>query len=193
LTSTFSPALAAVLVLFSCAGSAFGQTGATVVSNRTRKTCVSVRDPQGLPVDAVAVSLEPQAAAAVQRGVTDANGRWCTNAAPGTYVVRAVGRGMEGASRSLTILPGEGEQEVVLPLEISSVASQVQVTASRLPESLLESPLPIRQIDTRQFFVSCKSSAGYRLSIAGVAAGISTPCPADRYSAIDGDRGEATQ
>lgn len=150
MTGTFSPALAAVLVLFSCAGSAFGQTGATVVSNRTRKTCVSVRDPQGLPVDDVAVSLEPQAAAAVQRGVTDASGRWCTNAAPGTYVVRAVGRGMEGASRSLTILPGEGEQEVVLPLELSSLASQVQVTASRLPESLLESPLPVRQIDTRQ-------------------------------------------
>lgn len=144
----------AAVVLFCLADLATGQTPAgTVPAARTRRTCVVVHDPQGLPVDSVTVSLEPLAVAPVQRGVIDGNGRWCTEAMPGKYVTRAVGKGMEGASGSITIQPGEGEQLIDLRLAISSVASQVEVTASRLPESLLESPMPVRQMDSRQLTV----------------------------------------
>ncbi len=151
MTGKCSAACAAVSVLFCCADLAIGQTVTSPAhSRRTRRTCVSVHDPHGLPVEGVTVSLEPLAAAAVQRGIAGENGRWCDDVTPGTYVIRAVGKGMEGASSSVAIRPGEGEQQVDLRLEVSSLASQVQVTASRLPESLLESPLPIRQIDSRQ-------------------------------------------
>jgi outer membrane receptor for ferrienterochelin and colicins len=57
---------------------------------------------------------------------------------------------MEGTADSVTVRIGDGEQTVHLRLKISSIASQVQVTASRLPDSLLESPLPVRQMDMRQ-------------------------------------------
>lgn len=112
--------------------------------------CVQVSDPQGLPVEAVTIQFEPLAAAAILRGRTDGDGRWCGEAAPGGYVARALGQGMEGASRAVTIRPGEEVQQIELPLQISAMASQVEVTASRMPESLLETPLPVRQIDSRQ-------------------------------------------
>lgn len=93
--------------------------------------------------------MEPLSAAAVQRGITDAGGRWCADVPAGTYVVRAVGNGMEGAAGSATVLAG-ATQDIHLQLRMATIASQVEVTASRLPESLLESPLPVRQIDARQ-------------------------------------------
>ncbi len=141
----------AAIVFFHSVGWASSQTAArSAPSSRLRRTCAAVQDPQGLPAGSVMVSLEPLAAAAVQRGMTEPGGRWCVDAMPGNYVVRAIGSGMEGASGSITITPGEGEQTVPLSLRISSVASQVQVTASRLPESLLDSPLPVRQMDSQQ-------------------------------------------
>ncbi|MGC8884745.1 MAG: TonB-dependent receptor plug domain-containing protein [Bryobacteraceae bacterium] len=82
--------------------------------------------------------------------MTEADGKWCADLLPGVYVVRAYGRSMEGASDSVTIRAGDEEQTIDLHLRISSFASQVQVTASRLPESLLESPLPVQQMDVRQ-------------------------------------------
>jgi outer membrane receptor for ferrienterochelin and colicins len=82
--------------------------------------------------------------------MTGADGKWCADLLPGVYVVRAYGRSMEGTADSVTVRMGDGEQTVHLRLKISSIASQVQVTASRLPDSLLESPLPVRQMDMRQ-------------------------------------------
>lgn len=137
-------------ILFTCSSLAIGQTAGPAPFKRTRKACVFVRDPHRLPVEAITVSLEPLAAAAVQRGLTDETGRWCVEAAPGTYIIRAVGGGMEGGSGSVAIHPGEGEQAIDLNLAVSSVASQVQVTASRLPDSLLVAPLPVLQFDNRQ-------------------------------------------
>ncbi len=118
--------------------------------NQSRRTCAAVQDPQGLPVESITVSFEPLAVAPTRRGMTGPDGKWCADLLPGVYVVRAYGRSMEGASDSITVRPGDGEQIISLRLRITSIASQVQVTASRLPESLLESPLPVLQMDVRQ-------------------------------------------
>lgn len=113
--------------------------------------CVTVVDPQGLPVDSdsATVTLEPLAAAAVETGPTRGGGRWCTEVAPGTYVVRATGRGLEGAASLITVRRGGDVHEIELRLRLSSIATQVEVTASRLPESLWDAPLPVRQADAR--------------------------------------------
>ncbi|MCS7044205.1 MAG: TonB-dependent receptor [Bryobacterales bacterium] len=151
MTGNSGARLRAPLIAFALAVLSFGQDlPAPSSAVRSRKVCASVQDPQGFPVEGVSVSLEPLAAAAVHRGLTDTQGRWCTEAAPGVYVVRAVGREMEGAAVSTVIRPGEEELHLNLPLKISSIASQVEVTASRLPESLLEAPLPVKQVDRRQ-------------------------------------------
>ncbi|MGB9609359.1 MAG: TonB-dependent receptor [Bryobacteraceae bacterium] len=141
----------AATVLFCAAGLTDGQTpGGSTRRDGSRRTCVQVYDPQGLPVESITVSLEPLAVAPTRRGMTEADGKWCADLLPGVYVVRAYGRSMEGASDSVTIRAGDEEQTIDLHLRISSFASQVQVTASRLPESLLESPLPVQQMDVRQ-------------------------------------------
>lgn len=137
--------------LFCAAHLANGQThGGSTPRDQSRRTCATVQDPQGLPVEAITVSFEPLAVAPTRRGMTEPDGKWCADLPPGVYVVRAYGRSMEGTSDSVTVRLGEGEQTIDLLLRISSVASQMQVTASRLPESLLESPLPVRQMDVRQ-------------------------------------------
>ncbi len=121
----------------------------SVVLAHAENICVKVTDPQSLGAAAITVTMEPLSAAAVQRGVTDTEGRWCADIPAGGYVVRAVGNGMEGASGS-AVVRADSAQEIHLQLRLSTIASQVEVTASRMPESLLESPLPVRQIDARQ-------------------------------------------
>ncbi|HEU0139595.1 MAG TPA: TonB-dependent receptor [Bryobacteraceae bacterium] len=112
----------------------------------SQRLCIAVKDPQGLPVNAAAIRVEPLATSAVLRGVTGEDGEWCADTGAGVYVVRAFGSGMEGAAASVTVEP-RGEQRLSLALRLSTVASQIEVTASRLPESLLDAPLPVRQVD----------------------------------------------
>jgi outer membrane receptor protein involved in Fe transport len=114
----------------------------------SQRLCVAVTDPQELPVAGVTIQLEPLAASAIRRGVTGEDGRWCLEVPFGGYVARAFGGGMEGAAGSVTVRSEAGEQRLDLKLKLAAVASQVEVTASRLPESLLEAPLPVRQIDS---------------------------------------------
>ncbi|MDW8132011.1 MAG: TonB-dependent receptor, partial [Bryobacterales bacterium] len=95
------------------------------------------------------ILLAPLAAAPLRQGLTDSDGSWCVHLAPGAYVVRAAGRGMEGAARLVTVPPGGQSQQIELSLKVSSLATQVEVTASRLPESLWDAPLPVRQVDRR--------------------------------------------
>jgi outer membrane receptor for ferrienterochelin and colicins len=111
---------------------------------------VTVRDPGGLPAPAAEVTVEPLAAAAVIRGATGADGRWSRAVAPGEYTVRIRHDGMMGAAASVKVTPDAGRVEREFILQVAPLATQVQVTASRLPESLMEIATPVRQLDRGQ-------------------------------------------
>jgi outer membrane receptor for ferrienterochelin and colicins len=123
-----------------CAGLAWGES----------QFCVTVRDPAGLAVPGARIAIKPLAAAAVLRGVTGEDGRLCQTLAPGGYLVRAEKDQFAGAADSLTVTPDRPSLERELVLSITPVASQMEVTASRLPASLTEAPLPVLQIDRRR-------------------------------------------
>lgn len=120
------------------------------ITAQAGNVCVAVQDPSGAAAPGIALEMAPLSASAVRRGVTDGQGLWCGEAGPGAYVVRARGKGMESGSATVVVERGAREQRVEIGLQIEAVASQVEVTASRMPESLLEAPLPVRQIDSAQ-------------------------------------------
>ncbi|MCL4782296.1 MAG: TonB-dependent receptor [Bryobacterales bacterium] len=123
----------------------------STASAQAERLCIGVKDPKGLAVAGATVHVEPLTAAAIRRGETGQDGRWCQDLPPGLYVVRGFGTGLESASTSVAVKAGEGEQWLSLVLQLSAVASQVEVTSSRLPESLLEAPLPVAQIHSTTF------------------------------------------
>jgi hypothetical protein len=118
------------MACMACAGLAWGET----------RFCVTVRDPAGLAVPGVAVAVKPMAAAAILHGATGEDGRFCENLAPGVYLIRAEKDQFEGAADSMTVAPGQPRLERELVLRITPVASQMEVTTSRLPASLTEAP-----------------------------------------------------
>lgn len=112
--------------------------------------CVSVRDPRGLPVASARVRLEPRAAAAVITAETGPDGTTCHSAQPGQYVVRIQHDGFAGAAGTVSLLSGQPRLEREFTLSLASTSSQVEVTASRLPDTLLESPAPVTQLDRQR-------------------------------------------
>lgn len=115
--------------------------------------CAEVVDPGGFAVASARVSIEPRMAAAVVVGATDAEGRLCKTLAAGDYVVRVTHSYFEGAAATVVIDGKDGHVERKLSLTLAPTASQVNVTASRLPDTLLESPAPVTQLDRRRFSV----------------------------------------
>jgi outer membrane receptor for ferrienterochelin and colicins len=115
-----------------------------------QELCVSVKDPAGLPAPEASVTLEPRAAAAIVRGVTGPDGRFCAPVSPGEFVVRVSHEGLMGAASAVTVPSGAARFEREFTLSLVSVASHVEVTASRLPETLLDAPAAVRQIDRAQ-------------------------------------------
>ena len=121
------------------------------ISLSAESLCVSVVDPQGIPVSGASVQLDPLAASAIRRGSTGVDGRWCQDVAPGLYIARASGTGLESASESVSVREGVSDQSLSLGLRLSAVATKVEVTSSRVPESLLEAPLPLLRIENASF------------------------------------------
>lgn len=114
------------------------------------RVCIQVRDPAGLAVPSARIAIKPLAAAAVVRGITGDQGRLCESLAPGSYLIQAEKDRFAGAADSVSIAANVPQMERVLVLGITPVASQVEVTASRLPASLTEAPLPVQQVDRRR-------------------------------------------
>jgi len=111
--------------------------------------CIHVVDPDGLDVPAATVSLTPAEERTVILGQTENDGRFCRRVAPGLYTLRVSSEGFLNDERTLKVLPDQKERISVV-LQLAAVSNRVQVTASRLPESLVESPVPVQQIDRKQ-------------------------------------------
>ena len=107
--------------------------------------CVEVTDPDGLALPEAAVSLVPTEERAVTVGLTDESGRFCMDIASGMYTLKVSFEGLLGDERTLTVLPEEDET-IPVTLRLAAISDRVQVTASRIPQSLVESPIPVRQI-----------------------------------------------
>lgn len=112
--------------------------------------CIVVKDPARLPVPGAEVAIEPRTAAAVLRGSTDSDGRFCRAVRAGEHTVRIQHERLMGSAASVHVEDKAGEIEREFVLQIAAIASQVQVTASRMPETLLDAPTPVRQMDRGQ-------------------------------------------
>ena len=101
-----------------------------------------VRDPGGLPLPGVAVTIGSGSAAAAPSGaaVTDAEGAFLIALSPGTYHLRADLAGFDSIDRTITVTSGAAV-ELELQMQLAAVKEQVTVKGE-VPQPVLGEPSP---------------------------------------------------
>lgn len=111
--------------------------------------CVEVTDPAGLAVRQAAIALSPAEERAVTVGSTDDQGRFCRAMPGGWYSLKVSSSGFLNYERTVRVFP-EKADTVPVELQLAAISDRIQITASRLPESLVDSPVPVQMVSRKE-------------------------------------------
>jgi iron complex outermembrane receptor protein len=127
--------LGVVLVVSLISTMAFAQGAVVAVTGL-------VRDSSGAPIPGVVVRVVNEATGAAVEAVSDGQGAYSADVAPGTYKVEAALDGFEAATKQLVVAAGQPVASDIT-LQPARFTEGVVVTARRVEEVAQEVPIPV--------------------------------------------------